>query len=237
MAGSLRSVLFVTALATTWLAPPVALTTTSADARIAPGSRLFEDDFESGLGNWNMHGRGGVVVRDSGDPTHGRVLVPVPNGDVYALIEESEHFGAHGSKGTCCSRMRPTTTSASSYFGRRGRRTDFGVIYIKGNDSYLQANPHRTSTSRTLYPEFRAMLIGDAAIRARRWQNLRSKSSDGRAFLRRRDAGPQLTFAEFERQTGALGCSRVLVGGDVWVDNIRVTSIDRFSYSGRNVPT
>jgi hypothetical protein len=43
---------------------------------------------------------------------------------------------------------------------------------------------------------------------------------------------PQLTFAELELKAGAIGLKPRSVGGDVWVDNIVVTSIRKFSYVG-----
>jgi hypothetical protein len=54
---------------------------------------LFEENFESGLARWLLYGRGAARVVDSGDPSHGRVLALVPQGDAYALIDGSERWG------------------------------------------------------------------------------------------------------------------------------------------------
>jgi hypothetical protein len=205
----------------------------------ARGSALFEDDFESGLDKWTTYGVGTARVRASGDAAHGDVLELVPNGDAYALIKGSERFGAMRIEGEVLFLDETDNYLGVIYnFGRRGQRTDFGVIYIKGNDSYLQANPHRDfNVSRTIYPEFRAALSGSAAIRAGHWQRFAVEVVGGTAhFYVGQTSTPQLTFAGFERESGAIGLQPRSVGGDVWVDNVRVTPIQRLSYRGPAIP-
>jgi hypothetical protein len=48
---------------------------------------------------------------------------------------------------------------------------------------------------------------------------------------------PQMTFDGFEYDRGAIGLQPRSVGGPVWVDNVRVRSIDRLSYSGPPIPS
>jgi hypothetical protein len=173
----------------------------------ARGRALFEDAFETGLSKWEAYGIGTAVVRASGDPAHGNVLVLVPNGDAYALVKDSNRFGPVRIEGDVLFPDNVDNYLGVVYnFGRRGRRTDFGAIYIKGNDSYLQVNPHRDlGVSRTIYPEFRAALIGPAAIRIGQWQRFAVEVVEYAAhFYVGGSSIPQLTFSGFERR----GCDR-----------------------------
>lgn len=203
------------------------------------GRTLFEDDFESGLNKWETYGAGTAVVRASGDPAHSNVLVLVPNGDAYALIKGSDRFGPMRIEGDVLFPDNTDNYLGVLYnFGRQGRRTDFGSIYIKGNDSYLQVNPHRDfGISRTVYPELRTPVTGGAAIRIAQWQRFAVEVVEHTAHFYVGGAStPQLTFSGFERRSGAIGLQPRSVGGAVWVDNIRVTSIERLSYAGPPVP-
>jgi hypothetical protein len=196
---------------------------------------LFEESFENGLDRWQIHGRGSARTVDSGSPDHGQVLALVPQGDAYALIEGSEAWGSVRLEGEV---LFPTDEDA--YLGivynlkKRGARRDFGVVYIKGNESYLQANPHRDwNVSRTIYGEYRAPLTGPAAIRPGVWQRFAVEVVGRACHFYVGDAPvPQMTFAEFELDSGAIGLQPRSVGAEVRVDNVRVTSIDRLSYDG-----
>ena len=65
-----------------------------ASAGAASAQVRFTDDFENGLGKWEIYGERGVLLHDTGDPAYGRVMVLHPYGDVLALIKESENWGA-----------------------------------------------------------------------------------------------------------------------------------------------
>jgi hypothetical protein len=205
----------------------------------APERLRFTDDFEGSLDRWTLTGSKYIRTADSGDPAHKRVLVLDSGGDVLALVEGSERFGAVRLEGDV---MFPT--DENNYLGVvyhheiRAARHDFGLVYIKGNDSYLQANPHRDwNVSRTLYPEHRAPLKGVAAIRTGQWQHFKVEVSGGDCHFYVGDmATPQLTFPLFEGRAGAVGLQPRSVGGPVWVDNVLVTSIDRLAYSGEPRP-
>ncbi len=205
----------------------------------AAGRVLFEDDFESGLGRWQIYGRGAAQVRDSGDPKHSRVLALVPQGDAYALIGGSEKWGGVRLEGEVLFPSEDDSYLGVVYnFRKRGERMDFGVVYIKGNGSYLQANPHRDfNVGRTLYGEYRVPLTGEAAIRVGQWQRF-AVEVVGRVchFYVGDSPIPQMTFPEFELDSGAVGLQPRSVGGDVWIDNVKVTSIERFSYQGPPQP-
>ena len=135
-------------------------------------------------------------------------------------------------------------TDLDNYLGfvyrhaRHGVRQDFGLVYVKGNDSYLQVNPHRDfNVSRTIYPELRAALIGPAAVTTGEWQPFAIEVV-GRAVHVYIGATttPQLTFEGFEGERGAFGLQPRSVGGAVWVDNLEVTRQPALSYGGPPVP-
>src|SRR4051812_14470001 len=94
------------------------------------------DDFEGSLTrHWIISRQSRVHVVESGDPRHGRVLVLQPDGDdVCALLPETS-----GWEGGVLEGDVQFPTSEDSYLGliynfhRRASRSDFGVIYIKGN--------------------------------------------------------------------------------------------------------
>lgn len=205
----------------------------------SPPATIFADDFEHGLSGWELLGPGGVAIRDSGDANHGGVLELTPNGDVVALIRGSEAWDGVRLEGE----MR-FPTDLDNYLGfvyrhtRQGVRQDFGLIYVKGNDSYLQVNPHRDfNVSRTIYPELRAALTGPAAVKTGEWQRFAIEVV-GRAvhvYIGAATAS-QLTFEGFEGERGAFGLQPRSVGGPAWVDNLRVTRQPTLSYSGPPVP-
>jgi hypothetical protein len=200
---------------------------------------LFEEDFENGLSRWSVHGEGTARIQDTGEHQHGKVLVLDPDGDAYALISGSEAWRGVRLEGEF---LFPTEEDA--YLGivynfrRREHRRDFGVVYIKGNESYLQANPHRDwNVSRTIYPEYRAPLNGGASIRRGVWQRFAVEIVGRNCHFYVGDAPvPQMTFPLFEFDSGALGLQPRSVGGEVWIDNVRVTSLDRLSYDGSPRP-
>ena len=209
------------------------------DAAADPAGVLFEDDFEDGLSRWSLHGEGTARIQDSGDPQHGNVLVLAPNGNAYALINGSEEWSGARLEGEF---LFPTGEDA--YLGiiynlrRREDRRDFGVVYVKGNESYLQANPHRDwNVGRKIYPEYRAPLTGSAAVRRGVWQRF-AVEVVGRTchFYVGETPVPQMTFPLFELDSGALGLQPRSVGGEVWVDNVRVARLDRLSYDGPPQP-
>lgn len=205
----------------------------------APPGVLFADDFSRGLAGWDVHGEAAVRVRDSGDPARGPVLELTPNGDVLVLVRGSNAWSGVRVEGRM---LFPT--EIDNYLGlayharRRGARWDFGLIYVKGNDGYLQANPHRDfNVSRTLYPEFRVPLTGDAAVDTGRWQTFAFEVS-GPAVHVYVGPGttPRMTFDAPDGAAGSVGLQPRSVGGPVWVDDIVVRAIDRLSYTGPALP-
>lgn len=205
----------------------------------AIAQKRFIDGFENGLKGWELYGKGGVFVMKTDDANHGSVLVLRPQGDVYALVRGSEKWGGKRIEGDV---LFPS--GLDNYFGvvynfhRQGNRTDFGLIYIKGNDNYLTVNPHRDfNVGRTLYNEYTIPLAGNAAIRTKEWKRFKVEviGSTCHFYVGNMDV-PQLTFSDLELSSGAIGLQPRSVGEDVWVDNIVVSSIQAFSYTGPAKP-
>lgn len=222
----------------------LALTTAALFAALASvdgarQDRVFEDAFERGSAQWEIVGPTAIRVEPSGDPRHGGVLVLEPNGDVYALARGSEAWDAARIDGEA---MFPT--DEDNYLGviynfqRRGARTDFGLIYIKGNGNYVQVNPHRDfNVGRTLYPEGRAALTGASAFRQGEWQRFRLEKQGRVCHFYVGDLEtPVLTFADFEFGAGSIGLQPRSVGGPVWVDNVTVERLTRLTYQGPAIP-
>ena len=204
--------------------------------RCAAAERVrFSDNFEKGLGAWEIYGDRDVFVQESGDRAHGKVLVLRPDGDVLALVRGSERWGPVRLEGDVLFPDAQNGYLGVAYnFRKNGERTDFGLIYIKGDGSYLMPSPHRDfNVGRLLYEEYRTMLAGDAAIRIDEWQHFRMEVAGATAhFYVGPGDTPQLTFPLFEFDSGAVGLEPRSVGGDVWVDNITVTPISKLSYVG-----
>ncbi len=219
----------------------VAVTHGLASQSVTPAPpAVFTDDFESGLHRWEILGEDGVSLGTTSDGTHGTVLELTPNGDdVAALIRGSEAWSAVRVEGDM---LFPSEDN--SYLGLlynhtvRQSRRDFGLVYVKGNDSYLQLNPHRDlNVSRLIYPEFHVPLAGPSAVKIGAWQRFAFEVRGAGVHVYIGDTRtPQLTFDRFEFDHGAVGLQPRSVGGPVWIDNVRVTRLDRLSYDGPPIP-
>lgn len=201
---------------------------------------LFTDDFERGLDAWDLLGVDSARLVPSGDPAHGRVLELTPNGDdAAAIVKDSSTWGRVRFEGD----MR-FVSEMDSYLGllynhvAHGSRRDFGLIYVKGDGSYLQVNPHRDlNVSRLVYPELHVDLTGASAVTVGEWKRFAVEVDGNTAHVYiGSTTTPQVTFSALELDQGALGLQPRSVGGPVWVDNIRVRAIDRLSYDGPPLP-
>jgi len=205
----------------------------------AAAQERFADDFERDLASWKIRGDGGAFTGDSGDPAHGQVLVLRPSGDVYALVRGSQHWGGVRMEGEVLFPEDEHNYLGFVYgYRERAHRTDFGLIYIKGNGSYLRVNPHRDlNVGRTLYEEYRTPLVDEASIRIGAWQRFKVEviGNEAHVYVGHTDI-PQLTFSDLELNAGAIGLQPRSVGGDVWVDNVSVSTISEFTYGGRPLP-
>ena len=209
--------------------------TAQADDRVR-----VETDFESDVSDWTFVGDHSIEVVDSHDATHGKVLELRANGDaVYALARGSEDWGALRVEADFRFPSDDHSYLGLIYnFNGTAERTDFGNVYIKGNGSYLRANPVRDgNVSRLLYEEYRTPLFGPAAIMPRTWHRLRAEIDGPVCHIYVDDmTRPRMTFDLFERTSGAVGFKPRCVGGPVWIDNVRITAIDGPSYLGPPIP-
>lgn len=208
-------------------------TQTSRDAPI------FVEDFEGGLERWTFPFGSSHRLVETGTEQNAALALRVQSLPVYALMDGSDAWPNVRVEGKV---LFPDT--ADSYLGfiyryrDDGRRTDFGSLYIKGNDSYVQANPHHdTNVGRTLYPEMRVALTGDAAIRIGAWQRFALEVVGSRAHLYVGPSGrPVMTLPFGGEWSGAFGFKPRNPGAEVWIDDIRVEAIDDFSHEGPPVP-
>jgi hypothetical protein len=223
------------------LALLIIITIPLASGRAHAQERFF-DDFETGtLDGWALTGAQAIGIQPSGDPAHGNVLVLDNDGwDVFALLEDSDQWGSVRVEGQVLFPDDDHNYLGLLYnFRRSGTRTDFGNVYIKGNGSYIRVNPHRDgNVSRILYEEYRTPLTGAAAIRVGEWQRFKLEVVGSLCHLYVGDMQtPQVTFPYYEGVAGHVGFQPRSVGFPVWLDNIRVTSIEAPAYTGPALPT
>ncbi len=214
----------------------------SAWPSVGAAQVLFADDFESGLGHWRFPLGQGQEVVETGDPTHGRALaLQMQTLPVYALMEGSDQWGDVRVEGRV---FFPEDVNNYLCFIYRyqddGRRSDFGGLYIKGNGSYVRANPHYdTNVGRTLYEERRTPLDGSAQIEIGRWIPFALEVVGGEAHLYVGDLTmPRFTLPFGAPQgPGAFGFEPRSPGGAVWIDDVVVRAIDGFGYDGPPLPS
>ena len=224
-----------------YLFPVFVLVLSGPSSGAAQATRvLFEEDFEGDLDAWVFPNGLGHELIGSGDSAHGTVLsLRTRDRVALALIRGSELWGDVRFEGQV---LFPE--DVHNYLGFVYRyaevdgRKDCGSLYIKGNGSYIRVNPHRDlNMGRTLYEEFRTPLIGDAAIEIGAWQSFALEVVGNEAHLYVGDmAEPQITFPFWETDQGAFGFKPRNPGGAVWVDALRVTAIDGFTYAGPPLP-
>jgi hypothetical protein len=214
----------------------------------------FSDDFESGLGHWEI-----VDVRtlallpdaaeivDSGDPAHGHVL-SIKAGPGMVLIKGSEGWTSYSLEGEVCFPKGAASLMGIVYHlnavPRPGfpsdalPRVEFGSIYIKCGGSYIRVNPHYDGTAgRQLYEEYKTPLTGAASVRVGQWQRFRYEvvGPDCHLYVGPVER-PQVTLHGYFQAAGRVGL-RPRSGGDaLWVDNVNVKPLDALSFTG-TVPT
>lgn len=200
----------------------------------------FTDDFEDGdLSGWTLSNPQAMQVIDSNYADHGKVLQLQADDAVVALISDSEQWGAVRVEGDVLFPDDGHNYLAFVYHFLQGeRRTDFGAIYLKGNGSYIRANPWRDmNVSRLLYEEYLTPLEGEAAIQIGRWHSFKMEVMGVVCHIYIDDMlTPKITFALYEGTSGQVGFNSRVVGSPAWIDNIRVTSIAQLHYDGPGIP-
>jgi len=199
----------------------------------------LSDNFEGDLSRWILIGDKSIKIINSNDPIHRHVMELKPNGAVYALIKDSNKWGGIRITGEL---LFPD--NQHNYFGliynyqNHGSRFDFGSIYVKGNGSYIRVNPHRDgNVSRLMYEEFKTSLTGNHKIIIKKWHKFKAEIIGPVCHFYVGDMSiPKVTFDLYEHTGGLVGFKPRVAGYPVWIDNIKVVSIKRFSYNGPNIP-
>jgi hypothetical protein len=204
------------------------------------GEVLFEDAFEGDLSRWELGDEAVLRIVDSGDQVHGRVFELSPaHARLAALMRGSETWQGYRVEGDVLFPEDVQNYLGFIYHYRAtSRRVDLGSIYIKGNSSYVRVNPRRDwNPARQLYEEYRTALTGANAIRIGQWQHFAAEVVGSACHFYVGDMTvPRVTFDFYEASSGKAGFKPRVVGGRVWLDNVRVTAIDRLSYRGPRRP-
>jgi hypothetical protein len=199
----------------------------------------FKDDFSSDLSGWKLINENSIEIIESNDSTHGKVLILKPNETVHALIKDSDKWGSLRVEAQI---LFPD--NRHNYFGliynytRDKFRSDYGSLYIKGNGSYIRANPWRDgNASRLLYEEYKTPLKDDQAIQIDKWHNIKAEIVGNVCHFYVGDMSkPKITFDLYENSSGLIGFEPRVTGWPVWIDNVKVTSIKKFQYNGPDLP-
>lgn len=203
------------------------------------GQILFEENFEGDLSAWNINDTASVKIIESEDPNHKNVMELIPNGKVLALIEKSDQFGPMQIEGEMLFPKEESNYLGFIYnYNKKNHREDFGLLYVKGNGSYIRANPWRDgNVSRLLYEEYKTNLVNDQAIKIGNWHKFKLEvvNEVSHLYINNMDT-PKITFDLFEMKFGKIGFQPRVTGGKVWIDNIKVKSIKEFGYKGISIP-
>jgi hypothetical protein len=88
-----------------------------------------------------------------------------------------------------------------------------------------------------LYEEYLTPLRNEAAIQIGRWHTFKMEVMGVVCHIYIDDmVTPKITYALYERTSGQIGFNSRVTGSPVWIDNIRVTSIERLEYDGPGIP-
>ena len=200
----------------------------------------FTTDFEDGdLSAWDLMNPQAIRVIDSNDAAHGKVLELQADDAVLALIGDSDQWGSVRVEGDLYFPDDSHNYLAFVYNFQAGKnRTDFSSLYLKGNGSYIRANPWRDSNvSRLLYEEYMTRLQGEAAIQIGRWHAFRMEVVGAICHIYIDDMlTPKVTYALYEGSSGHVGFNSRVAGSSAWIDNVRVTSIEQLQYDGPSIP-
>lgn len=203
------------------------------------GQLLFHDGFDSDLSEWVINNENEVKIIDSHDINHGNILALTPNGNVSALIKNSEQWNALKMEGEMFFPSKKQSYLGFIYnYNIRHSREDFGLLYVKANNSYIRVNPWRDgNVSRLLYEEYKTKLTGNQKVEIGVWYKFKIEIIDEVCHLYIKDMQlPKIIFKHFEFSSGKIGFQPRVVGGAVWIDNIVIRSIQEFTYKGEDIP-
>jgi hypothetical protein len=191
----------------------------------------FRDSFDAGLGHWSVQQPDYItVIEEPGAPGNSVLqLQPREEYFVHATLKDSANYRNLRFEGDL---LFPT--DGDGYLGliynyqEHNGRADFGVLFIKSNDSYVRVSPHYDSNpSWRLHEELKTPLTGAQHIEPNRWYHFRLDVLGNGAALYLDDlATPVVVYEGFEQDFGAIGLeARPGRGDPVWVDNLEITSL------------
>ncbi len=97
---------------------------------------LFEDNFEGNLSGWEINNASSIKIIESEDPGQGKVLELAPNGNVSAIIRNSDQWGPLSVEGKMLFPNDEHNYLGFIYnYNQSDKREDFGLLYVKGNGS------------------------------------------------------------------------------------------------------
>ncbi len=203
----------------------------------ASAQELFREDFERDLSLWYITKPASFALVDSGDRAHGKVLKMNPGGGTHSfvLMQGSEKWGSIRVEGDVLFPDNGDNYMGLMYnFTERDPRIDYASIYIKGNGSYIQANPRLDGNPmREILPEYQTPLRGVSAITIGQWQHFKAEIIGSMCHFYVGDMEtPILTFDFPYLSGGHIGFKPRVAGWPVWIDNISITSISSFHYTG-----
>ena len=227
-------------------------------------SRYFQDDFEKGLGKWDMVNADKIEIIDTNDPKHGKALCLYAGGEaVYALIKGSDGWTDIKVEGDVYFPWYTVAYMGLIYnYQVRGPRTDFGSVFIlgpfgEGINPYFKnmwsrlesppdfmgniiwVNHHRASNaSRNIYGEYWVTLTDKTkAVKPGQWGHFKAEIVGPACHFYVTDMEtPMITSNFFEFSSGRVGFKPRFAGAEVWIDNIKVTPLEELSYKGPSIP-
>lgn len=193
----------------------------------------IHENFENGLSNWVTKSQAHVeIVKEQGKDN--QVLQLTPRNErgkrTDTVYTPSHHWRNFSMTGRFLFPDEGDGYLGFIYHYRTGdQRTDYGVLYVKSNGSYVRASPHYDGNpSWRLYEELRQDLTGQRKIRVGKWHQFKLEVVAGTASLFIDDMQHAvLDFDMFNNEFGAIGFeARPGRGERVWVDDLHIQPLD-----------
>lgn len=191
--------------------------------------RTVQENFENGLSNWLVKSKKHVeIIKEEGKNNHVLQLTPTNKRGTRTdtLYKPSRHWENISMTGRFLFPDEGDGYLGFIYHHREGeQRTDYGVLYVKSNGSYVRASPHYDGNpSWRLYEELRKDLSGQRKIRIGKWHQFKFEVVAGTAslFIDNMERSV-LDFDMFNNEFGAIGFeARPGRGEKVWIDDLQI---------------
>jgi hypothetical protein len=188
-----------------------------------------KENFEGDLSNWTINSKNHVeIVKEAGKNNHVLQLTPMNKRGARTdtLYKPSRSWKNISMTGRFLFPDEGDGYLGFIYHHREDKqRTDYGVLYVKSNGSYVRASPHYDGNpSWRLYEELRKDLSGQRKIRVGTWHQFKFEVVAGTASLfidnMQRSV---LDFDMFNNEFGAIGFeARPGRGEKVWIDDLQI---------------